>query len=137
MIVFRVQDLNGRGPFKPGFSSKWVEPRDDHQFLVPWFIDLSRVDKQVTYGLHAGAACGSIDQLRRWFTAAEYEFLKKHGYQAYEIEVDRVIGESEIQLVFERVLPLNVGVFPFDLYPADGDVGGPGPDVCETVGGER
>lgn len=28
--IYRVQDADGRGPFKPGFSRKWVIDRDDH-----------------------------------------------------------------------------------------------------------
>ena len=35
--VYRVQDADGRGPFKPGFSHQWVEERADHENLLPWF----------------------------------------------------------------------------------------------------
>jgi hypothetical protein len=34
--VYRVQDVEGRGPWRPGFSRLWVRDRDDHDNLRPW-----------------------------------------------------------------------------------------------------
>lgn len=115
--VFRIQDKDGRGPFKPGFSTKWVEDREDHENLVPWFVDIGRVDLQMIAGMSGGTACRTLDQLRRWFTPSEYKTLRRYGYQAIQMEVGRILGESETQLVFERCLPLMDGVTPVELYP--------------------
>jgi hypothetical protein len=115
--VFRVQDKDGRGPFKPGFSSTWVEDRDDHDNLVPWFVEMGRVDLQMIAGMSGGTACRTLDQLRRWFTPSEYKTLRRHGYQAVRLEAGRIIGESGIQLFFERCRPLKEGAIPVELYP--------------------
>lgn len=34
--IYRVQDAEGRGPWRPGFSKYWVCDRDDHDVLIPW-----------------------------------------------------------------------------------------------------
>jgi hypothetical protein len=115
--VFRVQDKDGRGPFKPGFSSTWVEDRDDHDNLVPWFVEMGRVDLQMIAGMSGGTACRTLEQLRRWFTPSEYKTLRRHGYQAVRLEAGRIIGESSIQLFFERCRPLREGATPVELYP--------------------
>jgi len=44
LFVYRVQDKEGRGPWRPGFSQIWVETRLDHMFLPPWYVEFGRVD---------------------------------------------------------------------------------------------
>ena len=34
-LVYRIQDNEGRGPWKPGFSSQWVIEREDLENLLP------------------------------------------------------------------------------------------------------
>jgi hypothetical protein len=125
--VFRVQDKDGRGPFKPGFSSTWVEDRDDHDNLVPWFVEMGRVDLQMIVGMSGGTACRTLDQLRRWFTPSEYKTLRRHGYHAVQLDAGRIIGESAIQLFFERCRPLKDGATPVELYPENA-IGHPAAD---------
>lgn len=114
--VCRVQDADGRGPFKPGFSHWWVEERADHDNLVPWLQQFGRVDRLVAVKRNMGCACKTLEQLRRWFTPSEYATLRRYGYQAVEMDVDRVLAESLIQCVFQRSKPLREDVRPFDLY---------------------
>lgn len=104
-IVYRVQDSEGRGPFKPGFSKLWVQTRTDHENLQPWFIEFGRIDRDVLTGETSGSACRSIEQLRRWFTKGEYRKLKKYGYKAVKMNVDRIIAESTIQCFVGRAKP--------------------------------
>ena len=104
-IVYRIQDAEGRGPFKPGFIKKWVEYRLDHNNLQPWFIEFGRVDKQISAEETSGCACKSLEQLRRWFTKREYTKLKKLGYKAVRIKVDHIIEESDIQCFVSRSMP--------------------------------
>ena len=115
--VYRIQDKDGRGPFKPGFAHKWVQDRPDcenlHSFLVEFGWEV--LDMRFTWeGI--GSACRTKQQLRRWFIEKEYRKLKKLGYQAVELEASRVLAESDIQLVFTRSIPLNKNVHPFKLY---------------------
>jgi hypothetical protein len=99
LSVFRVQDESGRGPFKPGFTAKWVISRSDHKNLIPSFIEFKRLDIKVVPGCTYGCACRKITQLRRWFTKPEYRKLKKLGYKAYKIKVDEIIADSDIQCI--------------------------------------
>lgn len=118
-VVFRVQDRDGRGPWKPGFSECWVEDRDDHDNLKPWYQEMGMVHRLGIAGMHMGTACESLEQLRRWFTKSEYRTLRRYGYQAVQMEVRRILGKSETQLVFERSNPNNVGCRPVVLYPSN------------------
>ena len=115
--VYRIQDKQGRGPFKPGFSSKWVEPRDDHENLIPWIYEFGMVQNKAIVGCAVGCACQTVEQLRRWFTQSEYNTLKRFGYHAVSLEAGRILAESDIQCVIERAIPLREQVTPFDLYP--------------------
>lgn len=116
IIVYRVQDIDGRGPFKPGFSNIWVKYRADHDNLKPWFVEFGRVDRQILYGETSGSACKSIKQLRRWFTKPEYKILKKYGYKSVKIEVDRIIAESDKQCFVARTIPFYRSVKIVKLY---------------------
>ena len=115
-IVYRIQDAEGRGPWKPGFSQFWVEDRDDHDLLRPWYEQFGRVDRKAIVGMHIGCGCQTVEQLRRWFTPTEYARLVRYGYKAVRMNVGRILGESDIQCVFERSIPLARDVHEFDLY---------------------
>lgn len=116
-IVYRVQDAEGRGPWRPGFSHNWVEDRSDHDNLLPWFVEFGDVRKIAILGMAMGSGCRTLEQLRRWFTQSEYKTLLNYGYRAVQMRVGRVLAESDIQCVFERALPLNEGVQEIELYP--------------------
>ena len=120
--VYRVQDAKGRGPFRPGFSEKWVEERPDHDNLQPWLIEFPDVLKSIRTRQQFshcsyGCGCKSLDQLRRWFTRSEYSRLKEFGYSAVVLQVDRILAQSEVQCVFERELPLTWGAKAVELWP--------------------
>jgi hypothetical protein len=117
--VYRVQDTEGRGPFRPGFSHWWVEERPDHDNLVPWMQQFGHDAISRTgwpFGKHFGCACSTLDQLRRWFTESEYATLQRFGFQAVSMEVACVLRESEIQLLFQRAKPLREDASHVDLY---------------------
>jgi hypothetical protein len=119
--VYRVQDADGRGPWKPGFSKVWVEDRPEAEYarLKPWPLELGPVHHNALYGAHTGCGCTSLEQLRLWFLPVEYRRLLHYGYQAVQLSAGRILGESEIQCVFERAAPLNQDVKVIELYPAD------------------
>jgi hypothetical protein len=116
MKVYRIQDKDGRGPFKPGFSHHWVEDREDHDNLKPWYEEFGPVHLKMNFRRLGGSACLTIDQLKRWFTASEYNTLIHHGYAAVEIEAGKIIAQSDIQCFFECHHPLNQKATPFELY---------------------
>ena len=117
IIVYRVQDAEGRGPWRPGFSHKWVRDRADQANLIPWYKQFQRIIT-VREGEYVGCACRTQNQLRRWFTVDEYTTLLGYGYQAVKIDVQSIFDESEIQLVFRRKRPLFSGALAVNLYEA-------------------
>ena len=116
--IVRIQDRDGRGPWKPGFSRVWVEDRPDHDLLVPWYQQFGWVQSKCIVGMYMGCGCRTVEQLRRWFTPTEYSRLLTHGYRAVRLDVGRILAESDIQLVFELARPLREAARPFDLYAA-------------------
>ena len=117
MIVYRIQDGDGRGPWKSGFSHRWVEDRPDHDNLPPWVVEFGRVDLKRFTWEHVGSGCLTLEQLRRWFTESEYKSLLRYGYRAVRMDVDRLLGKSETQCVFGRVKPLNEDIMGVELWP--------------------
>lgn len=123
ILLYRVQDLEGRGPWRPGFSRLWVRDREDHDNLRPWpeQFGLDIIPKGGwPFGRHFGCGCRTLEQLRRWFTAEEYATLQHYGYQAVQMDAQRILAESDIQLVFQRARPLRAGAEPVQLYGAMG-----------------
>jgi len=116
MKIYRIQDKEGRGPWKAGFSHQWVETREDHDNLLPAYIDFESPHLKVKKGNYSGVGCRSKEQLKRWFTESEYKKLVSFGYESVIIKVDNIIAESDIQLVFERSKPLNKNTKYFELY---------------------
>jgi len=114
--VLRIQDFDGRGPFKPGFSHNWVESRPDHMYLIPWTQEFGRLDKKILPGEVMGCGCKTIEQLRRWFTKKEYDKLVQFGYHSVKMKVGRIIASSDIQLVFGRLKPLKQDFEIIELY---------------------
>jgi hypothetical protein len=115
-IIFRIQDKDGRGPYRPGLTKTWIEDRKDHDNLVPWFVEFGPVHEQILYGEHAGCGCLTVEALRRWFTITEYRRLLKLGYRAVAMEANRLIARSPVQCVFGRAKPLNEDITVFELY---------------------
>lgn len=107
--VYRVQDREGRGPWRPGFSNQWVEDRSEDEFdaLLPIMFEFPDLQRRLRPGFHVGVGCTSLDKLRRWITASEWSTLRRFGYRCYAIVPDRIVAESETQCVFESAKPLR------------------------------
>ena len=114
--VYRVQDQFGRGPWKPGFSHLWVDSRQDHENLLPGYIEFPNWLNRVYTWETLGHGCATKDQIKRWINEAEYKILTNHGYQAVELEVNRIIDKSSTQCVFAKIGPLFQDAVAFDLY---------------------
>lgn len=114
---FRIQDNEGRGPFRPGFSHRWVEERQDHENLLPWMVEIGPVHRRALSGEHIGSACETLSQLQRWFTESEYRTLLGLGYQCVSISGARVLGRSDTQCVIASVKPFRTVASAIPLYP--------------------
>lgn len=62
-----------------------------------------------------GCAFRTIEQLKAYFSPHELKTLKMLGYRTVELEVDRIIAESETQVLFARVRPLKVKAHKIEL----------------------
>ena len=113
--VFRVQDADGRDPWKPGFSMHWVD-FDKAPPPAPFYEEFPDIDlqKELRNG-HLGCGCRSLSQIGLWFNRKELATLAQLGYGIVQVRADKVIAESKNQLVFWRKTPLNIGaiILPF------------------------
>ena len=116
VTVYRVQDLNGRGPYQLGFADVWVCGNPDARALPAMLDEFPGILQRLTPGLWCWCGCRTLDGLRRWFIPEEYRTLQRYGFQAVRMVVARILAESDAQLVFERGLRLNQNVEPICLY---------------------
>ena len=110
--IYRIQGDNGRGPFKPGFTNRWLN-REESELIMEFIAPgLHKTDKYK----YTGTGCVSIEQLKKWFNKEEYKFLLKHGYKAVKIKADKITIKTENQCIFLRRKPLYKGCLVFKLY---------------------
>jgi hypothetical protein len=101
-IVYRVQCKEGRGPFKPGFSHRWVDPDVNIQNKPTIMEDFGwDFMSKCTPGAQAGCAFQNLSDLRRWFSGDELIKLYDLGYRVCEITVDRIVMKSSTQMLVE------------------------------------
>lgn len=115
LIVFRIQDKFGRGPFAPGVTHWWIEQRPDRDNLRPFYETWPDL-KLDPFHFYYGCACTTIEQLKRWFSASEYSTLKTLGYRAVRLPVDAIECEDATQCVFKRKKELRKGATPIEFY---------------------
>lgn len=112
--VYRVQDREGRGPFRPGFSREWAdETFNNGTVAMPtWMEEFGSdlIDRSGHAHEHFGTAVRTIDQLCKWFSPTERARLAVCGYNVVSLAITRVLAESDNQLVFARRRPLHHGV---------------------------
>ena len=119
MIVYRVQDRKGRGPFKPGMSKRWA----DQDFApgmqaIPTLLEEfgeDILDREGLPGEWFGSAVTSPQGLLKWFSPTEWPRLYRLGYRPVQMFADRILAESENQVLFARRRPLyrQVRVIPW------------------------
>jgi hypothetical protein len=109
IVVYRIQDRDGRGPFKPGRSHLWSDTHfQARELLPPWGDEFGwdLIERRGRPGEHFGTAVRSLDGLNAWFSPTEQQRLRRMGYLPVCLWADRVLAESRHQLVFTRRLPL-------------------------------
>ncbi len=120
--LYRVQDREGRGPWKPGFSKTWTgrRPLEELAKLKDWQGEFGPLKKEISQamrkGHHVGCACRDLDQLRLWFSLPEYLTLLSVGYSAVVMDNCTIIAESDIQCVFSRPHPLRAVAAAVQLF---------------------
>lgn len=108
--LIRMQDSDGRGPWKPNFSHKWIS--DSNQRLgPPVFEDFPNFDKIVrkahNQGKHIGCAVRA-DKTKDWFLPDEIEVLRGYGYKFVDCSQCEVLAESEWQVIVASHIPFKL-----------------------------
>ncbi len=116
--IYRIQDADGRGPYKPGMSAKWADKEGGNykgEFTrLPPFMDefgdsiLNEIN--IIMNLSGGSfGCGfrSMEELCNWFSPSEIERMKVLGYRIVKIEPDKILRSSHRQTVFWCKKKLN------------------------------
>jgi len=110
-IVYRIQDEYGRGPFRPGFSKQWHDQYFDVGMkpLPTWGDEFGwdLIDRKGRAGEFFGTAVRRPEKLCEWFSATERGRLELLGFAAVSMPINRVLAESENQLVFARKVALH------------------------------
>ncbi len=107
--IYRVQDDEGRGPFRPGFSRRWIDavgPDLPPSWIEEFGHDL--IQREGRRHEHFGSGCMSLDGLRRWFSADEIMRLRLLGYRIVRLDGCRGLAESVYQVVFARSRPFRL-----------------------------
>jgi hypothetical protein len=111
--IYRVQDREGRGPFKPGFSKVWAD--DDFApgmkplptFMEEFGHDI--IERLGRVGEYFGSGVLSHQDICKWFSATERRKLCDLGYDVVSLKVSRLLASSENQVLFARETPLHRG----------------------------
>lgn len=106
LTIYRMQDRDGRGPFRSGSTKQWRDP-DRKAWLPSWMEEFGPLI--FIPGRIYGTGTLDLHGLRRWFTPTEQARLESFGFQAVMMEVNRIVAQSTNQVVFERRLALTTG----------------------------
>lgn len=105
--VYRIQDGQGRGPFRPGFTVKWIDPV--RRLDLPSWMEEFGADAAFrghVLGMHIGTGCESLASLAMWFSPSEIKKLRPYGYRVVKIKPDLILGQSDVQILFGCYKPL-------------------------------
>lgn len=115
MTVFRYQDNEGRGPFKPGMTERWIVERESKPVGLVHQIGLHELRRHIASfsrmfphnEFRYGFGCRSIDRLYRWFTPEERRNIAALGYHLVAILAEHVIVANNDEVMFARTRPLH------------------------------
>lgn len=107
--IYRVQDREGRGPFRPGVTHVWADK--EGQPFPPSFTEhpkfKSVVRRAHSKGLHLGAAVIGLASLSRWFSTEELVRLDYLGYRIVDASACTVELSDNFQVLVSSPLPLR------------------------------
>jgi len=108
-MVFRIQDSEGRGPYRPGFSNCWTDPNGPD--TPPWWVELGKPLEEALKGMsdpsmHYGCGFDSLAQMHSWFTARELRTLNRLDFRLIKFEPSLIVAHTPRQVVFGHRAPL-------------------------------
>lgn len=110
-MILRVQDMSGRGPWRPGLSEKWVDAwRTEH--LPPIYQELpafaALVNNAHRDGFHIGCAARGKAGLLAWFSPMELFRLDDLGFHIVDASACEVLAETPNQIIIGSQQPLRM-----------------------------
>lgn len=110
-VAYRVQAVDGRGPWRPGWSHTWIDGAAPEGRLSETIMDLMPIDRlrDLPAGFHYGCACRTLEALCAWFTPVEIQRLSALGFHPVKLNVDQVLAESSWQMLVGRRRPFTDG----------------------------
>lgn len=119
--VYRVQDGQGRGPYRPGLSMQWSDTTDptipeEHQLMVSRTAEvLAAMGRLNQERRHRGFGFLSLRDLWAWFSASERIKLRQLGFRIVKIESVRIEMQSPAEVMFSTARPLAELAVPLPL----------------------
>lgn len=109
-VIYRVQDAEGRGPYRPLFSQHWVDADHDErnpplEKEFPW-LTLAHFRLRARNDAY-GFGFRTLEKLARWFSQSECIRLEAVGFNVVAMRVQELIAEGEVQVLFWRCMPLR------------------------------
>lgn len=100
MIVYRVQDRHGRGPYNAPDAPKWVlRHNGDPRRPGPWsdkkLARYGNIKDDDFFGF------ASVNQLLKWFTKTELKLLHHAGFNVVRIDGE-IVARSSHQVLFRH-----------------------------------
>jgi hypothetical protein len=108
--VYRIQDREGRGPWRPGFSRRWIEASSERPLPPALMDEFPGLHAAFLPPYHYGCAVLSLNQLVcDWLLPIELDRLLRMGFAIVEIDDAEIIAESPNQVVVKRLKPFKEG----------------------------
>lgn len=110
--LYRIQDAEGRGPWRPGFSHQWIDPDKDDSLCPPMMVEFPNWRARFTMFeargfLHFGCCVRGIVGLHRWFTPDELERLRGFGFRLVDASTMHIVCEGKTQIIGASHWPLR------------------------------
>lgn len=107
--IYRIQDADGRGPYRPGFTHVWQDDEGPVNPPMPVPVIMA-LRAAMPRHHHMGFGFVSLEQLRQWFTVPELRKLHVLGYVIAEMGATGILRRDEKQVVFHRRFPFTEGI---------------------------
>jgi hypothetical protein len=123
-LILRVQDKDGRGPWKPGFSHTWIDlDRPEERMPPSIFTEVEDLGAEIARwhrrGYHIGCAVEGMTGLRKWFSLRELTTLRSMGYHVYDFtKTEKVISTPTQVVIASRVAFRKFPKVTFDIDAA-------------------
>ena len=109
--LYRIQDSDGRGPWRPGFSARWIDHEKDDSTCPPMKVEFpdwrAAVRSAKRRGLvHFGCCAIGTSGIRMWFNDAEIRRLRAFGYHMVDASALTTICRGRSQVIAASRFPL-------------------------------